>query len=65
MKVVLFCGGMGLRIRDAADIPNPWCDWVSADSLACYEVLRSLRAQGFHSVPWVSSGCGQELLSGL
>jgi glucose-1-phosphate cytidylyltransferase len=23
MKVVLFCGGMGLRIRDAADIPKP------------------------------------------
>jgi glucose-1-phosphate cytidylyltransferase len=23
MKVVLFCGGLGLRIRDAADIPKP------------------------------------------
>src|SRR5512138_558008 len=23
MKVVLFCGGLGLRIRDAEDIPKP------------------------------------------
>ena len=23
MKVVLFCGGFGLRIRDAEDIPKP------------------------------------------
>jgi len=23
LKVVLFCGGLGLRIRDAEDIPKP------------------------------------------
>ena len=23
MKVVLFCGGLGLRIRDAEDVPKP------------------------------------------
>lgn len=23
MKVVIFCGGLGLRIRDAEDIPKP------------------------------------------
>ena len=23
MKVVLFCGGQGLRIRDAEDVPKP------------------------------------------
>ncbi len=53
MKVVLFCGGLGLRIRDAEDIPKPMVtNRVSADPVACDEVLRPLWSQGLHSCAW-------------
>ena len=53
MKVVLFCGGLGTRIREysesdsQADDP----DRPSADPLARDAVLQPVRAQGFRAVP--------------
>ena len=53
MKVVLFCGGLGMRLRDQAEnVPKPMVTHrLSADPLAPDEVLRPLRAQGLHPVP--------------
>ena len=63
MKVVLFCGGLGMRLRDYSEtIPKPMvCDRLSACAVVRNEVLRALRSQGFHSLPWASRRCNQEL----
>ena len=53
MKVVLFCGGLGMRLREYSEtIPKPMvADRRRPDPLARDEVLRPLRAQGLHPVP--------------
>jgi len=51
MKVVLFCGGLGMRIRDYSDhIPKPMVRSGTPDPLARDEVLRLLRAHRLHPV---------------
>ena len=53
MKVVLFCGGLGTRLREyTGEIPKPMVKiGLPAHPLAPDEVLRPLRAQGLRPVP--------------
>ena len=53
MKVVLFCGGLGLRIQEAApSIPKPMVPiGQPADPAPHHEVLRPLRARRLHHLP--------------
>jgi glucose-1-phosphate cytidylyltransferase len=49
MKVVLFCGGLGMRIREAGDdIPKPMVPIGYRPILWHLEVLRPFRAQRLH-----------------
>ena len=52
MKVVLFCGGFGMRMREYSEAvaQTHGAHWVSAHPLACDEVLRSLRTQRLYFV---------------
>ena len=52
MKVVLFCGGAGMRLRGySEDVPKPMVTIGCAPgAVARHEVLRALRSQGFHSL---------------
>ncbi len=53
MKVVLFCGGLGMRLRDYSE-HDPQAARrrrSAADPVAPDEVLRPLRAQGLHPLP--------------
>ena len=53
MKVVLFCGGLGLRLREHSET-HPQADGADrqpADPVARHEVLRALRPQRLHPVP--------------
>ena len=64
MKVVLFCGGLGMRLREYSET-DPQADGhdrVPADPVARHEVLRPLRPQGLHPVPRLQGRRGQELL---
>ena len=53
MKVVLFCGGMGMRLRDysSTDPQATRRGRAAPDAVALDEVLRPLRAQGLHPLP--------------
>ena len=65
MKVVLFCGGYGMRMRNSSDdgMPKADADGRSATAhLACDALLRPLRPQGIHPVPRLRRGAHQELL---
>ena len=57
MKVVLFCGGLGTRLREHSEtIPKPLVGGRSAaDPVAPDAVLRALRAQGFHPLSRISA----------
>ena len=52
MKVVLFCGGFGMRMREYSEaLPKPMvADWLSSHPVACNEVLRPLRTQRLYFV---------------
>ena len=52
MKVVLFCGGFGMRMREHSEaLPKPMVHyWISSHPLACNEVLRPLRTQRLYFV---------------
>ena len=67
MKVVLFCGGAGMRLRGYADdVPKPMVtDRNAPDPLAPDEVLRPLRAQGLHSLPGLQGQLHQGLFPAL
>ena len=57
MKVVLFCGGMGMRLREHAEA-LPEADRAGrspSDPLACHEVLRPFRPEGLHPLPRATS----------
>ena len=56
MKVVLFCGGLGTRLREHSDtIPKPLVNvGYPADHLAPDALLRALRPQGLRAVPGLS-----------
>ena len=56
MKVVLFCGGLGMRIRDGGRkrAEADGHDRLPADPVARDEVLRPFRPQGFRAVPGLS-----------
>jgi len=64
MKVVLFCGGLGMRLRDYSDrVPKPLINiGVSPNPVARHEVLRPLRTPRFHSLPRLRCRRHQELL---
>ncbi len=53
MKVVLFCGGLGTRLREHSDtIPKPLVNvGYAADPLAPDALLRALRPQGLRALP--------------
>ncbi len=54
MKVVLFCGGQGLRLREYSEnVPKP---------MVPIEILRALRAHRFHPVPRLPCRCDQGIL---
>ena len=55
MKVVLFCGGEGMRLRGySEDVPKPMVTiGCTSCPLARDEVLRAFWPQGFHSLPWL------------
>ena len=65
MKVVLFCGGEGMRLRGySEDVPKPMVTiGVAARTLACHEVLCALWPQGLYPLSWLQSERHQELLS--
>ena len=68
MKVVLFCGGYGMRMRNGAadDVPKPMHDGRPAPAdLARHALLRALRAHGVHPVPRVRGAPHQGLLPQL
>ena len=67
MKVVLFCGGLGMRIREAGEnIPKPMVTHrLPADPVARDEVLRALRPQGLRPLPRLPRRRHQELLPEL
>ena len=56
MKVVLFCGGLGMRLREYPESSSQahGADRLPADPVARDEVLRPLRAQGLHPLPGLS-----------
>ena len=53
MKVVLFCGGLGTRLREHSDtIPKPLVNvGIPADPVAPDALLRALRPQGLRALP--------------
>ena len=55
MKVVLFCGGLGMRMREYSEaVPKPMVPiGYRPISMARDEILRPLRTQGFCPMPGV------------
>ena len=67
MKVVLFCGGLGTRIREYSEnIPKPMVPiGPPADSVAYYAILQPIWAPGLRSLPWIQGKRHQRLFSEL
>ena len=66
MKVVLFCGGLGMRMREMPrTCPSHGAYRLPAHPVARDEVLRSLRPQGFHLCLGYKARRHQELLPQL
>ena len=67
MKVVLFCGGLGMRMRDGVSTaPKPMA--MVGDRplhLACHALLRALRPHRFRALPWLWGVGGQGFLPEL
>ena len=67
MKVVLFCGGYGMRMRDGvSDLPKPMHHGrAAAADLARHALLRPLRAHRLRAVPGLRRAPHQGLLPQL
>ena len=67
MKVVIFCGGLGVRMGedDAAHPEADDPDRRPADPLAHHEVLRRLGAHRLHALPRLQGGVDQGVLPRL
>ena len=67
VKVVIFCGGQGLRMREASEVaPKPMIPVGAAPgSLARDEVLRALRVHRLRALPWLQGRGDQALLPDL
>ena len=66
MKVVLFCGGLGMRLRDQSEgLPKPMVHIGYRPILWHVMKYRPFRAQRLHPVRWTPSGYDQELLPKL
>ncbi len=65
MKVVIFCGGMGVRMGDATQrIPKPMISGGQpAHSLAHHALVRRLGTQGLHPLPGLSRRDRQTVVS--
>ena len=67
VKVVIFCGGQGLRMREASEVvPKPMIPVGNrAGPLARHEVLRALRVHRLRAVPGLQGRGHQALLPDL